>query len=79
MRALTAFLSALVLCSVAASEWTNSTPDTAGIEVAYSNSVRFLFDTDGKQIDAYGAKVNRKLSLATYIFRSANEMKYSVS
>ena len=29
-------------------------------EVTFSNSVRFLFDTDGNQVDAYGSKINCK-------------------
>jgi hypothetical protein len=58
MWAFAAILSTLVLRSVAAFEWTNSTPVAAGVDITYSNSVRFMFDTDGKQIDAYAAKIN---------------------
>ncbi|KAF2663808.1 Arabinanase/levansucrase/invertase [Microthyrium microscopicum] len=30
----------------------------AKVDVAFSNHVRYLFDTDGNQVDAYGSKVN---------------------
>lgn len=34
--------------------------DTQRVNVTFSNSIRFLFDTDGNQVDAYGSKINCK-------------------
>jgi hypothetical protein len=35
-------------------------PNAQRPNVTFSNSVRFLFDTDGNQVDAYGSKINCK-------------------
>jgi len=32
--------------------------DTQQNTVTFSNGIRFLFDTDGNQVDAYGSKIN---------------------
>lgn len=46
-------LAALVsVCSAAA------TTKAVSASVTFDNNRRFLFDTDGRQIDAYGSKVN---------------------
>jgi hypothetical protein len=58
MRAFIAVLLTLVLRVAVAYEFVKSSTSAVGSEVTYANSVRFMFDTDGRQIDAYGAKVN---------------------
>jgi len=35
-------------------------------EVEFLNSVRFLFDTDGNQVDAYGSKISSTLARLKY-------------
>jgi hypothetical protein len=62
MRAIIAVLSALLLRAAVAYEFVNSSRGAAGSEVTYANNVRFMFDTDGRQIDAYAAKVNRMVT-----------------
>lgn len=53
---LTSLVSALTaltsLCSAAA------TKKAVSASVTFDNNRRFLFDTDGRQIDAYGSKIN---------------------
>lgn len=53
---ITSFVSALTalasICSAAA------TTKAVSASVTFDNNRRFLFDTDGRQIDAYGSKVN---------------------
>lgn len=53
---LTSFVSTLTalasVCSAAA------TTKAVSASVIFDNNRRFLFDTDGRQIDAYGSKVN---------------------
>jgi hypothetical protein len=51
------FLAALLGLRVASAQ------SAQGANVTFSNSVRFMFDTDGNQIDAYAAKINCEMPL----------------
>jgi hypothetical protein len=49
------------------------------VGVTFRNSVRFLFDTDGNQVDAYGSKINCKIMSALLFCWYTNQSVFGMS
>jgi ABC-type microcin C transport system permease subunit YejE len=48
------------------------------VNITFSNSIRFLFDTDGNQVDAYGSKISCKGYARPKLSLNINKKQFSV-